>query len=159
MGSLPHDANPFRPRKTVYRGTLMRSTLESRAAQVLDTIAAISWEYEPARYADATGGYLPDFVVRGLPCPLFLEVKGPPQTDEERADTLRGMLRVWASVPDAALAIWTPATLDGEPFDRIRQGHPVTSLAVVNCEGCGVGRIVNAERPGRSLCRSCDVAA
>jgi hypothetical protein len=159
MASLPHDVDLLRPRKTVYRGILMRSTLESRVAQILDTMPALTWEYEPARYADTTGGYLPDFVVRGLPCHLFLEVKGPPQSAEQRAETVRGMLRVWASVPDAGLSIWTPATLHGEPFEVIRQGQPIARALLAMCAGCGAGRIVNADVPQRQVCRVCEVAA
>lgn len=159
MGSLPHDDDGMRPRRTVYRGILMRSTLEAHVARTLDTIPGISWEYEPARYIDRTGDYLVDFVVRGLPCHLFLEVKGPPQSAEQRADTLRRMLRVWGSAPEAGLTIWTPATLDGEPFAVIRQDHAIVRAALARCERCGVGRIVSVDTPHRSVCRPCDIAA
>src|SRR5262245_17680947 len=107
----------------------MRSTLAARIAQVLDSMPGISWEYEPARYADPTGDWLPDFVLDGLPCPLFLEVKGPPQSSDELEATRRSMMRVWSSVPDAGLAIWRPETLDGEAFDVIRRNKPVHAVA------------------------------
>lgn len=159
MDSLPHDVQPMRPRPTVYRGVLMRSTLESQVAQMLDSIPGITWEYEPARYADPTGSWLPDFVVRGLPCHLFIEVKGPPQTAEQRAETLRQMLRVWGSAPAVGLATWTPATLDGAPFELLRQGLPIVRLALTACPRCGAGRIIRTDGATRSTCRSCSAAA
>jgi hypothetical protein len=137
----------------------MRSTLEARTAQVLDKIRGISWEYEPARYADETGDYLPDFVVRGLPCPLFIEVKGPPQTAEEEGEVRRQMIRVWASAPTAGLAIWTRATLDGSKFAVVRRGALPHDLAIARCSACGSRGFVNPTTKTRPLCRGCAAAA
>lgn len=159
MGNLPHDREAMRPRPTVYRGTLMRSTLEARAAQILDSIPDVSWEYEPARYMDSTGGWLPDLVVRGLPCPLFIEVKGPPLADEARGTMLRSMMRVWDSVSAAGLAIWSARTLDGEPFDLIRRGSPIVALVIRRCDACGCGWFVNLAQTARRGCPSCAAAA
>jgi hypothetical protein len=158
MSRLPHDRDHLKPRPTVYKGILMRSRLEGRTAQLLDSIPGIAWEYEPAGYADQTGDWLPDFVVRGYPCPLFIEVKGPPLDADGRAAVLRSMMRVWQSVPTAGLAIWSSRTLEGEPFTLIRPDTPPITVAIWRCPECACRWLI---RPDRALatCRACAKAA
>src|SRR3712207_2492916 len=52
---------PGEARRTMYRGIPMKSRLEARAAQWLDSAPGVRWQYEPVAYADQTGQYLPDF--------------------------------------------------------------------------------------------------
>jgi hypothetical protein len=66
----------YEPRPTRYNGVLYRSRLESRVARFFD-LHGVTHEYEPTCFADATGEYLPDFLVKNPPCGFdcYVEVK------------------------------------------------------------------------------------
>lgn len=92
-------------RPTTYRGIRMRSRLEAGFAQWLDQLGC-TWEYEPECFADETGQYLPDFLVRDvqllapvLRYDLYVEVK--PTADVHDAIALLDgpMSRIFASHP------------------------------------------------------------
>lgn len=55
----------LKARPTAYRGIEMRSRLEAKYAQWLDTNGA-TWEYEPQCFANEDGQYLPDFLIRNV---------------------------------------------------------------------------------------------
>src|SRR5206468_2599374 len=109
--------------------------------QFLDSVPGIRWAYEPVAYADETGQYLPDFEVSGLlDTPLVVEVKGAANPGEVAAVQLT-MSRVWSSLPNAAIAVWTGAVIEeGAPFGVSRLGVwlPET-YALRTCRGCGHG--------------------
>lgn len=137
-----HDRAALRARPTVYRGTLMRSRLEATFAANLDRYA-LSWQYEPCAYADATGQYLPDFEVQHDGFRWFVEVKPLPslalndwdEFDRQMAtiDAIADRLHiVRSSIPAAVLAVaspglgcrlWTVHDFDMGPlWDQIRPG-------------------------------------
>jgi hypothetical protein len=62
---------PFAARPTVYRGVQMRSRLEARVAEWMDS-GGLAWQYEPRVYKSESGEYLPDFQVGER---TFIEVK------------------------------------------------------------------------------------
>ncbi len=51
-----------KPTKTEYKGTVYRSKTEAIFARCLD-LSGYEFRYEYRRFADATGGYLPDFYI------------------------------------------------------------------------------------------------
>lgn len=63
-----------------YQGYWMRSHSETRWASLMDSIG-ITWVYEPRLVKTRHGWYLPDFYLPGAG--VYLEVKGPPPTQEE----------------------------------------------------------------------------
>ena len=144
MTTVQHQGQPV-ARRTMYRGIPMRSRLEARAAQFLDSVPGVRWAYEPVAYADETGQYLPDFEAVGLiECPLLVEVKGA-ATQEDQLTILRAMRRIWSSLPDAGLAIWTGATIEeGAPFDIVRMGIPCEMKALRTCSLCAHGLVAGA---------------
>lgn len=97
----------MKARPTRYKGTLMRSRFEAAYAAWLDK-HRFDWEYEPECFADETGQYLPDFLIRnvmrtdsvsgpGLPYELYVELKPPsfmaePGADERWAKLQRQMM-------------------------------------------------------------------
>lgn len=92
----------IKARPTIYAGVQMRSRLEAEFARWLDG-KDVPWDYEPNCYADASGQYLPDFVILNH---RFYEVK--PQSHEDVSGTLAGMHPVLATVPDASLSVVIP---------------------------------------------------
>jgi hypothetical protein len=148
-------------RRTMYRGIPMRSRLEARAAQFLDSIPGVGWAYEPVAYADETGQYLPDFEAIGLvDCPLLIEVKGA-ATRDEQLTILGAMRRIWSSLPEAGLAIWTGATIEeGAPFDIVRMAIPLEMKALRTCSLCARGLVAGATdwaaMFSAALCSACE---
>jgi len=66
-------------RATTYNGIAMRSRLEARYAEWLDS-RKLRWDYEPQCYASPAGQYLPDFIIHdiyvlGSPREIVVEVK------------------------------------------------------------------------------------
>lgn len=73
------NTTPLTARPTTYKGVQMRSRLEARYAQWLDSVN-IDWKYEPQCFASERGQYLPDFElpyvrVMGAQRRVFVEVK------------------------------------------------------------------------------------
>jgi predicted nuclease of restriction endonuclease-like RecB superfamily len=97
-------STPLPARVTTYRGVPMRSRLEAHWAQRLDGLGA-NWWYEPRRFTDETGQYLPDFkVVLPADTTVYLEVKGSwPENDLDDLRSRMGI--VWSSEPDALLML------------------------------------------------------
>lgn len=94
-------------RRTMYSGIAMRSRLEAKFAAWLDG-HGIEWEYEPECFADPSGQYLPDFRFRSTEGHrVYVEVKGPPLDldPDNRCEPMQRMEIIWASEPDAELAI------------------------------------------------------
>jgi hypothetical protein len=111
----------LRARRTSYRGVVMRSRLEARFAQVLDS-AGLAWSYEPMCFANEHGQYLPDFLTEADDERIYWEVKPP-----SRDDTVWGwcpgevgdrMAIVWDSDPDARLVLAVPGWPYGEVIRR-----------------------------------------
>ena len=102
-------------RPTTYNGIKMRSRLEARYAAMLDAMEA-TWEYEPCAYANASGQYLPDFLVTALdgkPMRTFVEVR--PTLDRAYL-AMSQMPVIWDSEPDARLFI---TVLDSDSSEGI----------------------------------------
>jgi hypothetical protein len=127
-------------RRTMYRGIPMKSRLEARAAQFLDSVPGVTWAYEPVAYADQTGQYLPDFEAVGLlDVPVLIEVKGA-ATAEEQAEVIVAMRRIWSSLAQAALAIWTGAVIsEGAPFEMFRPDAAPVMSVLRTCAVCSRG--------------------
>jgi hypothetical protein len=128
---------PGQARRTMYRGIPMKSRLEARAAQFLDSMPGVRWAYEPVAYADQTGQYLPDFEATGLlEVPVLIEVKGAAGSQEQAKIGL-AMRRIWSSVPTAALALWTGAVIEeGAPFTMVRADAAATYSVLRTCSLC-----------------------
>lgn len=116
--------NTWKARPTVYKGIQMRSRLEAKYAQELDK-HQINWEYEPKCFADETGQYLPDFVLRGIqeddPPPwhrhgdaTYIEIK-PVLNADVVARVAPLMERIFASEPFAELRILAPSSMEFDP--------------------------------------------
>lgn len=89
-------------RETIYNGIKMRSRTEALYAAALDR-AGLEWQYEPSAFADASGQYLPDFlVVLADGRELYIEVKG---VEEEIQPLLDKMQPILGSAPDAMLGV------------------------------------------------------
>lgn len=80
-----------------YRGTAMRSRLETAFARHLDR-QGIGWTYEPQVFS----GYLPDFELHAGDVPTFVEVK-PTLLEAPRAK--RRMEPIWLVHPEALLMV------------------------------------------------------
>jgi hypothetical protein len=94
-----------RARPTMYKGVKMRSRLEASFAAALDRDGC-KWTYEPHCFADETGQYLPDFLLDcGDGGRYYIEVKPPSISEEELAAALKRMEIIWASEPNAGLAL------------------------------------------------------
>lgn len=132
-----HGRAPGEARRTMYRGIPMKSRLEARAAQFLDSVPGVKWAYEPVAYADQTGQYLPDFEAIGLlDVPVLIEVKGA-AASEEQTKIGMAMRRIWSSVPTAALALWTGAVIDeGAPFTIVRADAAAEYAVLRTCSVC-----------------------
>ena len=105
-------------RPTTYKGIRMRSRLEARVAAVIDEDWDCEWWYEPNAFADESGQYLPDFLVRfpGNPIAYYFEVK---PTVEAAEAVIPRMEIIWSSDPDATLGIIVPnADAAGELVGR-----------------------------------------
>lgn len=118
-----------RGRPTVYKGIKMRSRLEASFASALDSLNGVTWTYEPQCFADATGQYLPDFLVDHRDGDLdYMEVK-PPTADTGEA--LRKMHVIRSSEPSANLYVVVPTgiypnqrwTIAGKCDDTRRCAH------------------------------------
>ena len=108
----------FKARPTVYKGVRMRSRLEATFAQRCDENGE-TWEYEPNRFGNELGQYLPDFKVTApwVPNrPCYVEVK-PFVTQDMRIDwnhprgwacLMERMAIIWSSEPNCDLMLWTP---------------------------------------------------
>ena len=148
-------------RRTLYRGIPMRSRLEARAAQFIDSIPGVRWAYEPSAYADQRGQYLPDFeVVGAVAGVLFVEVRGILATQDLPA-LHRQMAIIWSSKPDAALAVWTPAVIeDGAPFTIIRDWILPEQRALRTCALCAGGLLADGQDWAATftgiMCPTCD---
>ena len=78
---VPEGPKPMQPITTTYKGFRFRSRLEARWAVFLDALGA-DWSYEVEGFDLAGVWYLPDFLVKDWN--VWLEVKGPPATEEEK---------------------------------------------------------------------------
>lgn len=116
---------PARP--TTYKGERMRSRLEAGFAAWLDS-ERISWEYEPECFASEQGQYLPDFRLVDVPGdygsngdrgPFYVEIKPAMAGAQVITDACRRMEVVWASHPNATLAVMGP-------HDLCFWGFPIT---------------------------------
>ena len=151
-------------RRTLYRGIQMRSRLEARAAQFIDSIPNARWAYEPSAYADRHGQYLPDFELAGvLPSPLFIEVRGILAPQDVPALHLR-MQIIWSSRPEAALAVWTPAVIeDGAPFTIRCDWFPPEQRVLRSCVLCAAGVLADGQDWASTftgvLCLTCEARA
>ena len=106
------DAEPL-----TYRGILMRSTLETDFARVLDRMGA-EWIYEPRIYGRKGSGYLPDFqIVREGPA-CYIEVK---PTAAEIPLARKRMEVIWRTEPEAVLTV---ACAEGSVFWVAVKGQP-----------------------------------
>lgn len=91
----------YRPRATTYNGIRMRSRLEASFAQWLDSLS-LEWEYEPMCYANETGQYLPDFIVKNVNVlfdepdikDLVIEVKPSNWPTKESVQKLADRMRI-----------------------------------------------------------------
>lgn len=110
------NVSALRARPTSYRGTLMRSRLEARFAQFLDA-CGVTWEYEPMCFAGPTGQYLPDFRTDHLGERMYWEVKPPREAGWCPGVVADKMAIIWASEPDAVLALAVP----GWPLTEVVQ--------------------------------------
>jgi hypothetical protein len=88
--------------ETRYAGCRFRSRLEARWAVLFDTLG-IEWQYEPEGFDLPGGRYLPDF---RFPGGGWLEVKGPPPSDQElkkvcelAQHTGQNVALVWGDIP------------------------------------------------------------
>lgn len=93
--------SPLLARTTYYKGIKMRSRLEASWAAYLDRMG-LSWQYEPAAYADVQGQYLPDFRVEDGDGCKHLEVKGVVHDYESLR---RRMETIWRSEPETTLVM------------------------------------------------------
>lgn len=99
---MPRDALQARP--TLYKGIQMRSRLEALYAAGFD-YDGLDWDYEPMAFADETGQYLPDFVLRAKGfLNEYWEVKGLLDRDDLPI-VQRRMEIIWTSEPDATLVL------------------------------------------------------
>lgn len=89
------------PRRTEYRGVMMRSRIEADFAHHLDS-QRIVWRHEPAIFGPRGEGYLPDFALLREDGPHFVEVKS---TLREVPEAERRMAVIWDSLPDAVLIV------------------------------------------------------
>jgi hypothetical protein len=104
------NAYTIKARPTKYKGIQMRSRLEARFAESLDRVGC-SWEYEPECFADETGQYLPDFVIRCARTSVYIEVK---PTSRAASDALTGRMPVILS-SDPEAEIWAASPLKMDP--------------------------------------------
>jgi len=84
----------------------MRSRLEADFASWLDGCGR-NWQYEPQCFADETGQYLPDFLIKAEVnvARTYVEIK-PTTFSEADAKALRQRMEIiWSSDPDCALNI------------------------------------------------------
>lgn len=122
----------IKARPTTYKGVKMRSRLEAGFAHWLDQVN-FAWEYEPGAFGDGRGQYLPDFMLRDVPCmwtlspaTVYVEVKPWSKVsrwlDNDEGDLtefereMRRMAVIWSSEPDAVLVL---ATNSPDPDDRL----------------------------------------
>ena len=127
----------YAPRPTLYKGVTMRSRLEARVAGFLDR-ERLSWQYEPAVFADERGDYVPDFQVSGLTrAPLYVDVKGPPLTAADLEAMFDRMTVIWATDPTAALAVWSADQfgVDGTFLVRLPDRTTITAR-IGRCAFC-----------------------
>lgn len=80
----------IRSRKTLYRNTVFRSSLEAEWAAWFD-LHNIHWDYEPQTFTDGISWYLPDFFLsncylRGYKKGVWLEIK--PSSDIEKSEDI-----------------------------------------------------------------------
>jgi hypothetical protein len=95
--------------ETRYAGYRFRSRLEARYAVFFDALH-LPWEYEEEGFVlGAVGHYLPDFWLPTLS--LWIEIKGPPPTDEERA---KARALAEHTIQDVAILAGPPTTDDDE---------------------------------------------
>lgn len=91
----------YKSRAMVYKGITFRSRLEVRFAIHLDAMDE-RWSYEPRAFGGYGEGYLPDFEIRELGQPTYVEVK---PTAAEIPEAQRRMEVIWQTVPDALLIV------------------------------------------------------
>lgn len=135
---------------TTYKGTQMRSILESQWAHVLDA-AGIPWTYEPKVFRLPDGvGYLPDFYLPAVD--TWVEVKGP---HFERIEKTRALARMLGAGGQVLVG-----TGPGVCWQMGRGGRPrVAEIGYGTCR-CGavaVGPMKPRGTGGRMTlaCRAC----
>lgn len=148
-----NNGSNFKARPTMYRGVKMRSRLEAFTASWLDSMR-LKWEYEPCCFADRTGQYLPDFLIReasvlGRSGPLYLEVKPAGQVSNRVGSLLRQMERIWATDATARLAIFSNDDAGFLQFPLRVPGPPPTThpdALWIRCSCCGQVAIETRQR-------------
>lgn len=119
-------------RPTWYQDHEMRSMLEVHWAIMLDEMS-VRWEYELAYFDFGTDGmYLPDFWLKDLG--VWLEVKGPYPTEEER---LKCMLLEATTGYSAVIAY-------GDPL-HLLVNAPDIEGGILHCEQSGDCNIVKLD--------------
>lgn len=138
--------NPYpNARPTKYKGIQMRSRLEAKFAQHLDS-HKITWEYESECFADELGQYLPDFTLRVEgDADIYVEVK---PTEALAKEWLAGpMLRVWSSIPDAhLLAVWLEESqYQSATWQWVADGPPRSTLDLIH-QWAEFGPVIKGDR-------------
>lgn len=132
------DGTGYKARPTIYKGIQMRSRLEASVAAFLDR-EELDWEYEPVVFADERVQYLPDFKVNGLTgaWPMFVDVKGPRQSDDELSTLFERMGAIWASTI-GVLAVWSADLFGIEGYFPVRLPDGRSPMSrVQRCGPCG----------------------
>lgn len=117
---IPSDNRPLQARPTLYKGIQMRSRLEAQYAAFLDQWGVAPWQYEPDCFADETGQYLPDFVIRydlirpegGDKRPHYIEVK-PRLEPEDIGPIAERMEIILSTTRNCYLSIIAPSPPGG----------------------------------------------
>ena len=118
------EGTALKARPTTYKGIEMRSRLEGKYAQWLDRVGGNEWIYEPKCFADETGQYLPDFLVRGVQffewtVDVYVEVK-PLREMFPFEVALQKARIIWSSEPESIFVsecadrVWLTAFVRGD---------------------------------------------
>lgn len=124
-------ATPMKARPTEYKGVHMRSRLEAKYAQWLDSIPRVEWEYEPMCYASDEGQYLPDFAIRSVEyrstsVDVFVELK--PTLAHVDPDLMRRNNRIIHANPGELWPVYVLEVRD-HPTTFVFQANGATSGA------------------------------
>lgn len=134
---MPDNGNvsALRARPTMYNGVQMRSRLEARFAQLLDSVG-LPWVYEPMCFAGPEGQYLPDFRTDHEGERIYWEVKPPSSHRDDRWSWCPGevgdrMAIIWGSEPESRLVLAVPGCEFGEVVRlKVVRGRLVTTVQV-----------------------------
>lgn len=137
----PH-LNHLAARPTTYKGIRMRSRLEALYAASIDGYPA-AWSYEPRCFANETGQYLPDFVLRWtLDEPTDVEYVEIKPTRAQAEAAVERMRIILDSEPESMLSVRYPVgTWPDIDFVRINARR---HAGVRSCIPTGTARLLDA---------------